>query len=381
MLWDRCYWAPEKASRTRPRPGQGELKFRLEGERMHGSGSWCASKDSPAVEAALALIKHRDECGVRHTPPATVLMLSRLGAHHDEIAHGKVRKAKPFMPAQGAGAPARSGTRSRRASSLLRHLPSNCNGGGQVQGRATLPLHRAAATTPEEASRTFRMGAEISSTATAMQFADRRRPSDCAEPSRAWDWSPMFPEIVLRRLQTGCTAAWMPRSWRWIIPGAPDVATLQARDLQGEPKVARFLRFDLNVARQGRPQALPPWERKQRLQAHSNASPTSATSTTSSRRVWGWGGGAGPPLVLSEWIVEGIVSHLPWRPLSIRPRRERANPMPVRARGWGAWLDHTARHSGHLSRRRLSRLGPGPTWVLNRRRFGRDVVSLLFPPR
>ena len=38
MLWDRGYWAPEKGSRTIGAAlAKGELKFVMEGERMHGS--------------------------------------------------------------------------------------------------------------------------------------------------------------------------------------------------------------------------------------------------------------------------------------------------------------------------------------------------------
>ena len=37
MLWDRGYWAPEGMSGHGGRCAKGDLKFRLDGERLHGS--------------------------------------------------------------------------------------------------------------------------------------------------------------------------------------------------------------------------------------------------------------------------------------------------------------------------------------------------------
>ncbi len=67
MLWDRGYWAPEPGFEdVGAALGKGELKFVMEGERMHGSWVLVRMKgrsgDKP--KHAWLLIKHRDEGAV-----------------------------------------------------------------------------------------------------------------------------------------------------------------------------------------------------------------------------------------------------------------------------------------------------------------------------
>jgi bifunctional non-homologous end joining protein LigD len=65
MLWDRGYWAPEKGfENIGAALAQGELKFVLEGERMHGSWVIVRTKRDGRGKASWLLIKHRDEAAV-----------------------------------------------------------------------------------------------------------------------------------------------------------------------------------------------------------------------------------------------------------------------------------------------------------------------------
>jgi bifunctional non-homologous end joining protein LigD len=63
QLWDRGYWEPEGARSVEEAIQGGELKFRLEGERLHGSWVLVRMKHdrSGGNRTNWLLIKHRDE--------------------------------------------------------------------------------------------------------------------------------------------------------------------------------------------------------------------------------------------------------------------------------------------------------------------------------
>src|SRR5579875_3530758 len=61
MLWDRGYWAPEKGFEDVGRALQkGELKFVMEGERMHGGWVLVRTQGHGKGKPSWLLIKHRD---------------------------------------------------------------------------------------------------------------------------------------------------------------------------------------------------------------------------------------------------------------------------------------------------------------------------------
>src|ERR1700758_64234 len=64
MLWDRGYWAPQQGfEKIGQALGKGELKFVMEGERMHGS--WVIVRTRrDSGRAYWMLIKHRDGAAV-----------------------------------------------------------------------------------------------------------------------------------------------------------------------------------------------------------------------------------------------------------------------------------------------------------------------------
>lgn len=112
MLWDRGYWiplgdqSPEEALRT------GNLKFRLEGERLHGE--WVLVRmgrnRSNGKRNNWLLIKHRDE-HAREGNGESLLEQDRSvasGRTMEQIASGKGPNPQPFIRIERKGA--RTGT-------------------------------------------------------------------------------------------------------------------------------------------------------------------------------------------------------------------------------------------------------------------------------
>lgn len=115
MLWDRGHWSPEKGFEDIGAAlAKGELKFVMEGERMHGSwvivrtkGYDSASKSSKPKNSWL-LIKHRDGGAVEGNPTGPTDDDRSVASKRTmtEIAAGRGKAATPFMTAQGARAAA-----------------------------------------------------------------------------------------------------------------------------------------------------------------------------------------------------------------------------------------------------------------------------------
>jgi bifunctional non-homologous end joining protein LigD len=109
QLWDRGYWAPQGMT---PEEGlsSGDLKFTLDGERLHGSWvlvrikSWSGGK-----RVNWLLIKHRDDYA-REGDGDALLAYDRSvasGRPMADIAAGKGRAPKPFMVTNTSGAVAK----------------------------------------------------------------------------------------------------------------------------------------------------------------------------------------------------------------------------------------------------------------------------------
>ncbi|MBV8451476.1 MAG: DNA ligase D, partial [Deltaproteobacteria bacterium] len=108
QLWDRGYWLPE-ASDPAAAIGKGELKFVVEGERLHGGFVLVRIKNRRAGDKKnnWLLIKHRDEYA-RNNNEDTLLAEDRSvasGRTMADIATGKGRGPKPFILAGKNHAP------------------------------------------------------------------------------------------------------------------------------------------------------------------------------------------------------------------------------------------------------------------------------------
>jgi bifunctional non-homologous end joining protein LigD len=109
MLWDRGYWAPEGMT---PEEGlqRGELKFTLDGEKLHGSWVLVRMKGDKfgGKRTNWLLIKHHDAWS--HDGDHDALLEGARsvasGRDMDTIAEGRGRGPKPFVTVAERAAPA-----------------------------------------------------------------------------------------------------------------------------------------------------------------------------------------------------------------------------------------------------------------------------------
>src|SRR5580698_8945562 len=100
QLWDRGYWAPEDGADPIKALKKGELKFVLEGEKLHGGWVLVRLKDREAEDRHnWLLIKHRDEAARAHDAEDVLDETDSVasGRSMDEIAEGEGRAPKPFI--------------------------------------------------------------------------------------------------------------------------------------------------------------------------------------------------------------------------------------------------------------------------------------------
>jgi bifunctional non-homologous end joining protein LigD len=101
QLWDRGYWESDDPERGFKK---GDLKFTLEGEKLHGSWVLVRMRHdrSGGKRTNWLLIKHRDEFA-REGEANNILDADQSvasGRSMDQIASGKGRAPKPFMAAK-----------------------------------------------------------------------------------------------------------------------------------------------------------------------------------------------------------------------------------------------------------------------------------------
>jgi bifunctional non-homologous end joining protein LigD len=101
QLWDRGYWEPEGGKTAEQGLADGDLKFILDGGRLHGSWVLVRMKwdRTGGKRTNWLLIKHRDDFA-REDDADAVLAEDRSvasGRSMDEITAGKGRSPKPFM--------------------------------------------------------------------------------------------------------------------------------------------------------------------------------------------------------------------------------------------------------------------------------------------
>ncbi len=108
QLWDRGFWVPEGNKSAEDMLAAGDLKFVLEGDRLHGSWVLVRMKGDRfrGNRTNWLLIKHRDEYA-RPGDHDALLEEDRSvasGRPMAQIAAGKGRAPEPFMLAKGKGA-------------------------------------------------------------------------------------------------------------------------------------------------------------------------------------------------------------------------------------------------------------------------------------
>jgi bifunctional non-homologous end joining protein LigD len=106
QLWDRGYWQPLPGTAPDAALKAGELKFELQGERLHGG--WVLVRMRRDREHGKRnnwlLIKHRDDAAADPAHAAALLQQDRSvasGRSMAQIAAGRGTAPKPFMRAAG----------------------------------------------------------------------------------------------------------------------------------------------------------------------------------------------------------------------------------------------------------------------------------------
>ncbi len=120
QMWDRGYWAPEPGFDPDKALAKGELKFVMEGERLHGG--WVLVRLKPRggdKHNNWLLIKHKDDAATPGAGGAVVAEDRSVasGRTMADIAEGKGKPPKPFVLADAAEPDAvwNSGARSQAA--------------------------------------------------------------------------------------------------------------------------------------------------------------------------------------------------------------------------------------------------------------------------
>jgi bifunctional non-homologous end joining protein LigD len=123
QLWDRGYWAPEGDRSAQEAFDSGDLKFTLDGERLHGSWVLVRMRGDRhgGKRTNWLLIKHRD-ADARPGDADTLLEEDRSvasGRSLKQIADGSGKGPTPFMLARSAPAPPNAATRVKKVPAFV----------------------------------------------------------------------------------------------------------------------------------------------------------------------------------------------------------------------------------------------------------------------
>lgn len=276
MLWDRGYWAPQKGfDQIGAALAKGELKFVMEGERMHGSWVIVRTRRDNRGKASWLLIKHRDEGAGQgdRTGPTDEDRSVASGRTMAEITMGKGRAARPFMTAEGAagGSVWQSNGDDGAPTGLI--PPVKAKPGAKAKTVKSLPdfIAPQLAASLEKPPAGSGWAHEIKFDGYRMQL--RTCGGKAALLSRkGLDWSHKFPEIL--RAGAGLADGILDGEVVALDhTGAPDFGTLQAAIAEAKTKDLVFFIFDqmFDGLEDVRPLSLS--ERKNRLRAHIEGAP------------------------------------------------------------------------------------------------------------
>ncbi|MDO8377576.1 DNA ligase D [Phenylobacterium sp.] len=274
QLWDRGYWAPEpgmedidKALKT------GELKFVMEGGRLHGS--WVLVRlrpDAKSKRSNWLLIKHRDAAAVEGEGGALAAEDRSIasGRTMAQIAAGEGESASPFMTAKGTPADAVWETR-ENAHSTAAASPKVGRAAPKSAAKAK-SLRVLPAFVEPQLCKTLEKPPQGPGWVHEIKFDGYRMQLRAAggaatlKTRKGLDWSAKFPAIV-------AAGAGLPDS---VVDGevvaldhtgAPDFAALQAAISEGKTDDLICFVFDRMMEGAEDLRGLPLTERKARLQA------------------------------------------------------------------------------------------------------------------
>jgi bifunctional non-homologous end joining protein LigD len=260
MLWDRGHWAPESGFEAVDEAlAKGELKFVMEGERLHGGWVLVRLKgDEKSKRNNWLLIKHHDDAAADHDGGALAAEDRSIASDRSmaQIARGEGEGPTPFM------------TRASTAADAVWRSHDNPNStaaAAPTTGAAQMPafiepqLCKSAAAPP----RGPQWAHEIKFDGYRMQL--RTEDGKAVLLTRkGLDWSDRFPAIVEAgaRLPDGVVDGEVVAL---DDSGAPDFAALQAAISDRKMDDLVYFAFDRLFARGEDLRALPLAERKARL--------------------------------------------------------------------------------------------------------------------
>jgi len=157
QLWDRGYWEPEGDKPPRETLADGDLKFTLDGKRLHGSWVLVRMKHdrTNGKRTNWLLIKHRDKYAREGDGDAALAEDRSVasGRSMATITAGKGRGPKPFMLGDGGGAGAAdvwdSSTGKAAEERTKRASATPASPRGTSSGRDSSRGKRAAASLPD----------------------------------------------------------------------------------------------------------------------------------------------------------------------------------------------------------------------------------------
>ncbi len=253
MLWDRGYWAPEPGFEAVGQAlDKGELKFVMEGERMHGGWVLVRTRRDERGRAQWMLIKHRDAAAADDAPaPADDDRSVASGRTMGEIAAGEGAHPTPFMTgkpgqAQSALPPVWRSRKAGAASAANEKLANRTPDFIEPQ------LTRAVERPPTGAG----WGHEIKFDGYRMQLRVQDGQARL-RTRKGLDWSARFPEIVADA--AGLADGILDGEIVALdADGAPDFGALQAALAEARTQDLVYFAFDLlfDGAHDLRPQPL-----------------------------------------------------------------------------------------------------------------------------
>ena len=256
MLWDRGYWAPEDGEDPERALANGELKFVLEGDKLHGGWVLVRLRDRDIRGGGREprhnwlLIKHRDDAARPHDG-ADVLADDRSvasGRSMEQIAAGKGRAPKPFI-----------GKAKGRADAVWR------SNRGDAAPQADMPKF-----VEPQLARLVERPPQGAGWAHEVKFDGYRMQMRIEDGSarlrtrKGLDWTDKFPEIA----EAGAGLADAVVDGEIVAldrDGAPDFAALQAALSSGNTASLVYFVFDAPFAEGRDLRKLPLTERKARL--------------------------------------------------------------------------------------------------------------------
>ena len=276
QLWDRGYWAPEPGMEDVDKAlRKGELKFVMEGGRMHGS--WVLVRlrdDARSKRHNWLLIKHRDGAAVEGEGGALAAEDRSIASSRTmaQIAAGEGEAAPPFMTASRTAADAVWQSR-RNANSTAAASPRMTKTATRPKSAAILPafvapqLCKSLEKPPQGAG----WAHEIKFDGYRMQLRTEGGKASL-KTRKGLDWSARFPAIV--KAGKGFPDSIVDGEVVALDhTGAPDFAALQAAIAEEKTDDLIFFVFDLLFVDGEDLRGLPLAARKDRLKAVVSGAP------------------------------------------------------------------------------------------------------------